>query len=275
MIWLRHVRDGLRCAKTDMMASRRAVLQWMLSYSALAATASEQFTRSTCLFETADAVGGVIKGFSPLYFRDGLTEGGLENGLVFVLREISTLFGVKVAFGFYDDPEEYPNAGAAPYLNATLPDGSTSADGVVAVGRNLVNEIKAETNNIGAALTAVCAHEHGHILQAKYILNDSKLSERLDQLKDRYSIALELYADFICGYFAAFRKKEDPAYPAVEQARVQYFRGDTGAIHSHGTGPQRGNAVYAGFRLAHQADSLNARDVTLAGLDYVTGDQAW
>jgi hypothetical protein len=191
-----------------------------------------------------------------------------QNALITVLTELSDLFQVKVAFGFYDDDVNNPNARPLQHTTLSGLSGISPSDGAVAVGRHLVEQIRKKeqgTRYFGAALTAVCAHEFGHILQFKYIL------PQLMQIQDHLITRAELHADFICGYFAAFRKRQQPDYPAAMQAMTQFRYGD-GAYQQidHGSPNDRGNAVYAGF-LLNQGKVLSPEDVTLKGLEYVMG----
>jgi hypothetical protein len=190
-----------------------------------------------------------------------------KNGLVMVLSEMFDLLQIDVGFAFFDDDKLRPNAGA---LSEPLVKGfraGNAKDGTIAIGRNLIQQIRRETLGFGAALTAVCAHECGHILQYKYIL--SSLMELMNR-DNGDPIRVELHADFICGYFAAFRKREDEKFPAEIQAQTQFRYGD-GKYEpvSHGTGEQRGDAVYAGFQLG-KIGVLSPEDLTSKGLAYVT-----
>jgi predicted metalloprotease len=140
---------------------------------------------------------------------------------------------------------------------------SSAKDGTVAVGRNLINQIRKNTTNFGPALTAVCAHEYGHILQFKHVMH------QLKQLSD-FSVRVELHADFVCGYFGAYRKREDHAYPAAIQAMTQFRYGDGEyKLINHGTRDQRGAAVNAGYLLG-QSYAPTPPELAIKGLEYVT-----
>jgi len=230
--------------------------------------------RRTCFFDAADVAGGKLDGFKALNFKEPLIE-GFENGLAIILGEMANLFNVSAAFGFYDDSKEFPNAGADPGLKMPLPSGGVAADGTVAIGRNLIDEIKTLPVNFSAALTAICAHEYGHIIQGKCIFPDKTRMRVLNDLNLRYEPAIELHADFVCGYFAFFRRKEEPGYPAVIQAQTQSLKGDKGQVVSHGTPDQRGNAVNSGYLLAKLKGALSQDEIAVAGLKYVASDEAW
>ena len=177
------------------------------------------------------------------------------------------MFEVSVAFGYYQDDESNPNARPVQHTSLRGIGGVTPSDGAVLIGRHLIEQIRKReegTSYFGAALTAVCAHECGHILQFKHIVSE------LMQIQDHLITRAELHADFICGYFAAFRKREQPIYPAAIQAMTQFRYGD-GAYQpvDHGSPDDRGRAVDAGFQLAQTGVPLSAREVTFKGLDYV------
>jgi hypothetical protein len=192
---------------------------------------------------------------------------------VIVLTELNTLFDVSVVTGLYDDSKEYPNAGADPDLVVDLGADRKSTDGAIALGRNLLNLLQESSYDVSAAVTAVCAHEYGHILQSKYILKYPNRREQLIDLGDRkYVVGLELHADFISGYFGKIRKSEDQEYKVVAQPRTQANFPDPA---THGTRKERGNAVYAGFLASGSSGKLSPENVTMLGLDYVTSEAAW
>lgn len=186
-----------------------------------------------------------------------------QNALAQVLTDISSLLAIDIAFGLYDDRPDNPNAGATNIALMTKFGGATPADGTVAIGVELVSQINLRSvANLGPALSAVIAHEAGHIIQFKYI------KEQLSRLQ-HVTISAELHADFVCGYYAAFRKKREPRYPAALQAMTQFRYGDAGLVLvQHGTPDQRGSAVYAGFLLGQQ-ERLGPADVAEQGLAYI------
>lgn len=237
-------------------------------------SAQTPHARRTCFFDATDIPGGKIEGFKTLDFKEPLV-GGFQNGLPPLLSELADLFEVKVAFGFYDDPSDFPNAGADPSLKTPLMDGSIAADGTIAIGRHLISEIQTLKVNFSTAVTAICAHEHGHIMQGRYIFPYNPRMRVFNDLNERSDRGIELHADFVCGYFAFFRRQEDHSYPAVLQACTQSMKGDTGAIQSHGTPEQRGNAVNAGYLLAKAKGKVTPEEVALSGLRYVSSDAAW
>lgn len=194
-----------------------------------------------------------------------------ENGLVWVLKQLSDVLDLSPAFGMYDDGEENPNAAASWKVLLPATAGPALLDGTVAVGRQLVEVLKKKRVNgrpldLSGALTAICAHEYGHILQFKFIYAElAKLSSS--------GVRAELHADFVCGYFGAFRKKVQPTYDAATQAETQFLLGDGKYKRvSHGTPEQRADAVYQGFLLGLEG-KMNSKDLATKGLVYVRGLQ--
>jgi len=192
-----------------------------------------------------------------------------ENGLVWVLKQLSDVLDLSPAFGMYDDGEESPNAAASWKVLLPATAGAPLSGGTVAVGRQLVKVLKEKPVNekpvnLGSALTAICAHEYGHILQFKFIYADlAKLPSA--------GVRTELHADFVCGYFGAFRKQVQPTYDAATQAETQFRLGDGKYKRvSHGTPEQRGDAVYQGFLLGLEG-KINPKDLAARGLEYVRG----
>lgn len=186
------------------------------------------------------------------------------NGLIIILGQAAEVLGLNVSFGMYNDDVQNPNALASPTPLLPMMSGSGARDGTVAVGRNLVGVLEAQESDFGSALTAVCAHEFGHILQFQTVFTDlGKLPNSI--------VRRELHADFICGYFAAYRKEVDPRYDALTQAVTQYHFGDgryTKDVKGHGTYEQRGDAVYEGFLLGRKG-RIEPKRVAALGLDYV------
>ena len=188
------------------------------------------------------------------------------------MTSLGELLKVDVALGYYDDPVKSPNAGASHERLLKRLTGAIGADGFVVIGRRLIGQLQNSTN-FGAALTAVCAHEYGHILQYKYLTQ--QLQAMMDTDETQLMVRVELHADFVSGYFGAHRRREDPTYPAVIQAITQFRRGDKPGngeyvLVTHGSPDQRGDAVYAGFLLG-QSGVQTPEKVALLGLEYVKG----
>jgi hypothetical protein len=207
-------------------------------------------------FEQSGGAG--IHGFVPIAFTETF-----ENALAGVLRQIANLFDVKAGFGYYDD-DINPNAAAVSKpLTKRTTGGEIATDGTTMIGRQLLKIIR-ERPYSGAAITAICAHEFGHIVQYKY-LGKEMMALGVDV------IPKELLADFISGYYGYFRKQVQPEYPAAIQASTQFSFGDGKyEARTHGTFYQRGCCVYAGFQLGERG-LRDIREVGLRGLDYVMG----
>lgn len=192
-----------------------------------------------------------------------------ENGLIIILADLRSYLGTNFDLFLYEDDVNYPNAAFTSDLTYR-PTGvnNKGSDGVVLIGTNLIAESREYFGSLSAPLTALCAHEAGHSLQAKYSRDDWHLYERYPEDEfhpDRY----ELCADFVCGYYGAHRQLIDPSYNAATQAVMQFNKGDPRPI-GHATHKQRGDAVEAGYRLGRTG--LNDSKLALeAGLQYVLG----
>src|SRR5262249_42051596 len=87
-------------------------------------------------------------------------------------------------------------------------------------------------------------------------------------------VRVELYADFICGYFGAVQEAIQAGiqlrYPAAVQALNQFRSGDDlfEDYNHHGTPLERANAVQAGFTVGTNGMIPPSELVQLA-LDYV------
>jgi hypothetical protein len=213
-------------------------------------------------FDTTDSMGQVERdSISP---RSNLADDDFENSLVWVTARIADYFGINFSFGFYTE-HTVPNAAwfddNAVGLKPVRP--NEPSDGTILIGRLLARETQSRVRNFGAAMTALLAHESGHALQKKYKLRQLFL----DDLETAY-VRAELCADFICGYFAAYRQTLQANYPVSIQAITQFRKGDTGWIaFGHGSPHDRAKAVDAGYQFgrSHPNDSKGA---ILAGVDF-------
>jgi hypothetical protein len=250
------------------MISRRNVLAGMTCSCISNPGLSAGDDPSCIFFNAGGAPSRDFPGISRIVYGEDIS-----NALVILIAKMSELFGVNVGVGYYDDPYDLPNAGASP--DAVMADivgnsrtfrGNSEADGTIGIGRHLVEQIREQSASFGAALTAIIAHEYGHILQFKY------LASQLMKLDYNYKLTAELHADFVCGYVAAFRKLEQPNYPAVIQADTQFRRGDDGSVRliEHGTPDQRGECVLGGFLLG-QKGRIDPREVAIKGFEFVKG----
>jgi hypothetical protein len=159
-----------------------------------------------------------------------------DIALAQMLASISTEFGVLPGFAYYDDSDGM-NAYATPISRLSR------ADGTVLFGQRLLAEQLALKENPEIAVTTVCAHEFGHIVQFKL-----KLTPRL--LAGQTTVKrTELHADFMAGYFAGLRKKRRPDFPAQTFAMTMESVGDSQfrRPQHHGTPTERAAAVIKGF----------------------------
>lgn len=243
------------------MMDRRTFVGGGLCLCGFHTATTQALPREGCvLYQTAPASGDTgLAGLSRLNLNDHFA-----NGLVIILGQLAEVLTLKASFGLYDDDDQKPNAVASPTSLLPMISGAEASDGTVAVGRKLISVLEVQERDFGSALTAICAHEFGHILQFQTVIND------LGQLPNSI-VRRELHADFVCGYFAAYRRESDPRYDALTQAITQYHFGDgqyNQDVKGHGTYEQRGNAVYAGFLLGRRG-RIEPKRVAVLGLDYV------
>jgi hypothetical protein len=245
------------------MLDRRRILGIGLACSVCAANGyTSGRTLPNCMF----ASNGGLEGNDDLPgFAAGIAEQNFGNGFVWVIDDMEKLFDLDFAIGFYDDSPDLPQAKARINSELLKVNGEKPRDGVIAIGRHLVEKLKSETAYFSAALSAICAHECGHILQFKFAETFDQFYKYVD-----YATAAELHADFICGYYGFHRKQRDQKYEAVLQAKTLYLRGDGEWVSvDHGTYSQRGSAVRAGY-LAGKSGLSSAKAVVDEGLKLVS-----
>jgi hypothetical protein len=173
-----------------------------------------------------------------------------------MLSRLTDMFGVLPGFCFYDDYDG-ENAWATPETKMKR------ADGTVLYGKRYLVTCMSALESPEAVVSAVCAHEFGHIVQ-----NKNKLRDHLTQGQPNVK-RLELHADFFAGYFSGARKLQKPDYPAAVFATNRYARGDfvTDTTH-HGTPEERAGAVVRGFETAYR-ERRNFADAIQIGMNYV------
>ena len=161
------------------------------------------------------------------------------------VRRAERTYGVKSAFGFYDDGLS-PNANARP--------GTGEIDGVVSIGVTLVNEELQEPNYGPSALPGIIGHEYAHLLQF----------QRGTTLR---GVELELQADFIAGWYLARQSWKRPLR-LKGFASSLYAKGDWNfySPSHHGTPDERVRAMLEGYKIAER--SLD--EVFEASEEYVT-----
>ena len=163
-----------------------------------------------------------------------------DAALARTLAHIATTFDVLPGFAYYED-DESSNAYATPVARLR------NIDGTVLFGTNLLKTILSAKESPDVAVTAVCAHEFGHILQMKYKLDKQFAGDPTVK-------RTELQADFFAGYYAGLRKRSNPSYPAAVFALTQFNMGDDRTTFEghHGKPEERGEAVAKGFTASYQ-----------------------
>jgi hypothetical protein len=163
-----------------------------------------------------------------------------DYALAQTLSRLSDVFSVLPGFCFYDDYDGQ-NAFATPATKLRR------ADGSVLFGKRFFLAAMSKPEGPEVVVSAICAHEFGHIVQFKH-----KLMGRLNQGRQDVKRS-ELHADFLSGYFAGTRKLQKPDYPAAVFATTSYAGGDTlsGPKH-HGTREERAAAAVRGFEAAYK-----------------------
>ncbi len=193
-------------------------------------------------------------GGTPKFVESG--DRDLDYAMAQTLSLLTDTWNVLPAFAYYDDT-------GAPNAKATPARWLSRADGTVIFGRNLLGILLKRREHPDAAISAVVAHEFGHIAQFKYNLKKPLLAGQ-KTLKH-----LELHADFLAGYFAGRRKLERPDFPAAIYAATQYSVGDHRADHvsHHGRPEERANAIVKGFETAFR-DRRSPAEALQIGVKY-------
>lgn len=167
------------------------------------------------------------------------------NSMVWDMRDIADYLGINFAFGFYTE-RVVPNAAYTSETITSLNPANPIApviDGTVLFGQRLVRSTQRNSRNLGAAMTALAAHEAGHALQNKFrVLPEFMNASTFGKIR------CELCADFICGYYGAYRQTHQQDYPVAIQAVTQFRMGDQSLIaFGHGRPLDRARAVEAGY----------------------------
>jgi hypothetical protein len=233
-----------------MLSRRDVALGGLLTIGWLAGTCScanahkETPRRFGCMLSEgeADALLANSSGSSNL-FADGRTPTLVSSGnrefdyaLAQTLSQMTDAFGVLPGFAYFDDS-------AGMNAHATTRQMLARSDGTVLFGRRLLDTLLARREHPDVAVSAVCAHEFGHIAQYKIGIHK--------QLREGEETArrLELHADFLAGCFAGYRKLQKPGFPAAVYATTQYSAGDYRIDNPkhHGRPAERAAAVVKGF----------------------------
>ena len=161
----------------------------------------------------------------------------LELALVLTLQHLADMFGVLPNFSYY---EEKGGRNAKATSRDLL---GGRQDGTVLLGTRLLRDLLARPYR-DAAIVAVCAHEFGHIISYA-----NGMIHKLAAKTDASPFRAEQFADFMAGYYAGVRKREDADFPAVMFADSVSRFGDS----THGSGTERAEAVVEGFKRAWYA----------------------
>jgi hypothetical protein len=178
-----------------------------------------------------------IHGDEPIIGKSGNPD--FDYALAQTLAKLAYQFEVLPGFAYYDDSGS-ENAFATSMARLK------NVDGTVLMGLSLLKRMLHFSESPEAAVTGVCAHEFGHIVQYRHrlipIVNAGQKTNK----------RCELQADYFAGYFAGQRKLERPGFPAAVIAFSQYKFGDTAFTDRghHGTPEERGAAVVRGFEAA-------------------------
>ena len=181
-----------------------------------------------------------------------------DYALAQMLSRLTDTFRVLPGFAYCDDAGQ-PNAWATPKVRMAR------ADGTVLFGRQYLKKLLAWPEHPDVAVTAVCAHEFGHILQYKLNLTPMILAGQKTIKR------LELHADYLAGYYAGISKIKEPTYPAAVFAAQQHSAGDLNdnSRQHHGTPHERAAAIVRGFETAYR-ERRNISDAVRIGLNYVS-----
>jgi predicted metalloprotease len=171
---------------------------------------------------------------------------------------MTALFQVLPGFAYYDDYD-----GMNAYASTAVR--MQRADGTVLFGSRLLQRMMSGKDNPDVAVTAVCAHEYGHILQFKRGLA-AQLRAGQTTVKRQ-----ELHADFLAGYYAARRKQEKRDYPAAVYAVTLHGLGDHAVDrrNHHGTPEERAAAIVEGFKVGYE-QNRGLDDAVDIGMRYVS-----
>jgi hypothetical protein len=180
-----------------------------------------------------------------------------DYALAQTLSRITDTFRVLPGFAFFDDFDK-PNA----YANPTSRLGRR--DGTVLFGQHMLRRTLAWPESPDAAVTSVCAHEFGHILQYKLNLKRTLLAGQSTTKR------LELHADYLAGYYAGLCKLRNSNYPAAVYATFMHSGGSYNANHPkfHGLPDERAAAVVRGFEVAYR-ERRNLGEAVQIGVNYV------
>jgi hypothetical protein len=244
-----------------LITKRDAVLGGLLSIlsAPICAICRAEAEVSGCVLpgEVAQSYLGTVSG-SRVSEDDMISRSGnrdFDYALAQTLSKLTDLFGVLPGFAYVRRTNSR-NAWATAAALLGRPDGT------VLFGRDLLFEMLGYKYSPDAAISAVCAHEFGHIVQFK-----NRISVNVGGTVKRS----ELHADFLAGYFAGRRKLERADFPAAVFATTYEQLGDyafTRPDH-HGTPDERAQAIVRGFEVAYK-ERQGAAEAVAIGVSYVS-----
>jgi hypothetical protein len=195
-------------------------------------------------------------GNEPIIASSGDRE--FDYALAQTLSRITDTFQVLPGFAYYNDFDG-PNAHAIGDVRMAGPDGT------VLFGQRLLKNLLVLPEDPDISVTAVCAHEFGHILQIKLGL------EPIIRVGQATVKRVELHADYLAGYYAGALKLKKPGYRAAVFATQQESHGDwdLNNPNHHGTPDERAAAIVRGFEVAYR-ERRNLSDAVQIGVNYVS-----
>ena len=216
----------------------------------LADDEAEQF------FSTSTEQQTFKTGNEPIIASSGDRE--FDYALAQTLSRLADTFRVLPGFAYYDDFGQ-PNAYASRVVRMA------NADGTVLFGQRLRKKLLAWPEHPDVAVTAVCAHEFGHILQFKLNLRPIILAGQRTVKTAR--TACRLFGRVLCRVL----KLKKPTYPAAVFATQKYSSGgwNVNSPTHHGTPDERAAAIVRGFEVAYR-ERRNLSDAVWIGVNYVS-----
>jgi hypothetical protein len=206
-------------------------------------------------YNTKEEIRMYLTGREPIINKSG--DANFDYALAHTLARLTQTLKVLPGFAYYDDHDGL-NAFASPAVRLQR------ADGTVLFGSRLLRRLMSGTDHPDVSVTAVCAHEYGHILQFKRGL--------IAQMRAGQPTVkrVELHADYLAGYYAGLRKLEKPDYPAAVFAHTQHGFGDNQVNQPghHGTPVERANAIIMGFNVGNK-EKRELEEAIQIGLNYV------
>jgi hypothetical protein len=225
----------------------------------------EQIIQGGCMLSRTEAESylarsGVhqlyVTGLEPIVQKSGNAD--FDFALAHTLSRITDTLEVLPGFAYYDDFDK---------KNAFATDSRrlANADGTVLFGLRLLREMLSGPEHPDVAVTAICAHEFGHILQFKRGLVPTILAGQSTIKR------IELHADFLAGYYAGVRKTQKPDYPAAVFAMTKYSIGDNfiNRPTHHGLPDERASAIVRGFEASYR-EKRSLSEAIQMGINYVS-----